>query len=90
MVEVLNRTVLLRIVDTPGLNDTDEKDLDHMQKVLQFLIDVRYDQPSILIFLHPALREISCVMLCVEFQWKRDPQTIQTIRLKARIFFFWF
>lgn len=55
----------LIIIDTPGLNESAAKDLDHMIEVIQSLRD---------------LKEISACVLCVKFSSQIDTQYMETVR----------
>lgn len=69
-VETTGTTMLLRLIDTPGLNEADPaKDLAHMLRLVKFV----------------SGREIACILLCLRWHFKEDTQTLETVKYYKKL-----
>jgi predicted GTPase len=61
----------LNIMDTPGLNESAEKDLHHMKEILEKVKSLHY---------------ISCVVLCLQFGFRTGTQFLSTLSYYKQLF----
>ena len=70
--EFKRRGFILKVIDTPGLNENAAKDLEHMSSLIKFLND-------------PNLGGVRVCLLCIKFNSKLDAQYKATVAYYSRL-----